>query len=168
MAHQRVEVRPLIFQNSTLCGIEIHRGVLVRSSALDHVRIHGCTIADSALKKCKLFNCLVWNCLLIESEIHETRVQRSSMDSCNVTKSPLALRKFPVEVRKLIFQRCLHTCTNRSPSIIVALRCNKELYPEAIKLYYKLNYFRLLSTTVPVCKFTSANALGHVRKLLIR
>jgi hypothetical protein len=80
------------------------------------------------------------------------------MDGCNVTTSPLAIRKFPPGVREMIFQRCIDTKDNKekynkSPPIIVSLRSDKELYQEAIEVFYKLNLFRLTWKTAPSCKF---------------
>jgi hypothetical protein len=105
---------------------------------------------------------------LTESEVHETKIHSSSMDGCIVTTSPLALRKFPPEIREMIFQRCIDTRDNKSPSIIIALRGDKELYREAIKVFYKLNFFRLTWETAPSRKFLSAHTIGSIKKLLMR
>jgi hypothetical protein len=110
---------------------------------------------------------------LVESDVHETKIHSSSMDGCNVTTSPLALRKFPPEIREMIFQRCIDTKDNKekdnkSPPIIVSLRSDKELYQEAIEVFYKLNFFRLTWKTAPSCKFLSAKAIRSVKKLLLR
>jgi hypothetical protein len=167
MANQGVEVELLIIQNSFLHGIEIRKAV-IRSSSLNYIHIHGSTISDSTLKKCKLFNCIIRDCSLTEYEVHETKIHSSSMDGCIVTTSPLALRKFPPEIREMIFQRCIDTRDNKSPSIIIALRGDKELYREAIKVFYKLNFFKLTWGTAPSCKFLSANTIGSIKKLLMR
>lgn len=52
------------------------------------------------------------------------------------------LRDLPVEIRILIFRKCVwqyHCC--KAPALIEALRGNPLLYQEALEVYYAINEF---------------------------
>lgn len=48
---------------------------------------------------------------------------------------PSTLNKFPPEIREKIFKLCLHW-NGKTPSLIAAMRCNKELYGEVMDIFY--------------------------------
>lgn len=57
------------------------------------------------------------------------------------------MRKIPFELRGMIFKDWLGIKDGKSPVLLIALRGDKELYEQALEVYYKINYFTL--TTDP-------------------
>jgi hypothetical protein len=86
-------------------------------------------------------------------------------NGCAVTTSPLALRKFPAKIRENIFQFCVRIKDQKSPALLIALRGDKEMYQEAINLYYKVNLFTVSNDTVDRCTSLSVKALMSISKL---
>jgi len=78
------------------------------------------------------------------------------------TKSPLSLRRFPPEIRLMIFCDCIHFQDGKTPAILVALRSDSELYYEALQLFYERNYFTLKWPIVDLCRAMSVNALKRI------
>jgi hypothetical protein len=83
------------------------------------------------------------------------------------TKSPLSLRRFPPEIRHMIFCDCVHFKDGKTPAILVALRGDPELYYEALQLFYERNYFTLKWSTVDLYRTMSVNALKNILHLNI-
>ena len=81
--------------------------------------------------------------------------------------SPLALRKLPPEIREMIFRYCVDFTDRKTPPLIVALRGDQELYHEAMKLFYKLNYFTLDKSTAAVCEAMRLNIRQNIQQLKI-
>jgi hypothetical protein len=63
--------------------------------------------------------------------------------------SPNALRRCPPEIRDIIYAHALeepeNIFTNQRPTpvLLVTLRCEEDLYKEALEIYYKVNFFCL-------------------------
>ena len=55
----------------------------------------------------------------------------------------------------------------KTPVILVALRADNELHHEAIKEFYKQNWFRLKQQNFSAAKFMSKNTVWGIRKLYI-
>jgi hypothetical protein len=70
------------------------------------------------------------------------------MDNCAMTSSPPAFQRFPPEVRAMIFGRCIDFRKTKTPILLIALRGDEELYTEAIKIFYKLNWFRAFKASL--------------------
>ncbi len=94
------------FVDSTISGTTLRNTSFV-SCTLNRVEIYGSIISDSTLINCQLSNCTIDYSSVTDSKLHETKIFDSSMDNCTMTLSPLALRKFPPEVRAMIFEDCL-------------------------------------------------------------
>ena len=94
------------FFDSTINGTTL-RNTSFMSCTLHRVEIHGSIISDSILSNCQLSNCTMKYSSVVDSKLHETKIFDCSMDNCTMTMSPLALRKFPQEVRAMIFEDCL-------------------------------------------------------------
>ncbi|KAL5326607.1 hypothetical protein ACEPPN_004294 [Leptodophora sp. 'Broadleaf-Isolate-01'] len=153
-----------VIKKSQLNGTEV-RNTVFMSCNLRHMDLRGCDISLSTLDDCKLSNCTVSECDLVNSALHETKFAKSSMENCKVITSPLALRRFCPELRKLIFERCIHSCDNTSPVLLVALRGDPELYYEAMKCFYRLNKFRLKLANLSDYGGISKKAAGNIRNL---
>ncbi len=89
------------------------------------------------------------------------------MDNCTMTSSPLAFRKFPPEIRAMIFNGCIHFGGFKTPAIIIALRGDKEMYEEDIQIFYKLNLFRVKLQNLPDFEAMSIKAIQGIRRLAI-
>jgi hypothetical protein len=84
-----------------------------------------------------------------------------------VPNTSKGLRTFPTEVREMIFKPCLEGEGN-SPALLVALRGDKELYAEAICLFYKANNTYVLSTkNVNSFRDMSERALESIKKVKV-
>ncbi|CZR54703.1 uncharacterized protein PAC_04587 [Phialocephala subalpina] len=165
----RVEDYPII-ESSTLNG-SLHRRTSFKLCTLRYVEIHCSTISECELDNCKLFNCTVQKSTLAASSLHECRTSSSSMEKCQMTSSPLAFRRFPPELREMIFQGRITNITNnrrRMPKILIALRCDPEMYQETLRCYYKLNSFTVLKSNLPKCLQVSSKALANIEKLKIK
>jgi hypothetical protein len=79
------------------------------------------------------------------------------MEKCKSTTALLDLRKFAPEIREQIFQRCIHASSNWSPEILVAPRSDPDLYHEALRVFYRLNYFEVMGSTVLSCDLILTN-----------
>ncbi|KAF8849578.1 hypothetical protein BDZ45DRAFT_680434 [Acephala macrosclerotiorum] len=165
----RVESYPII-EHSILKG-SLHRRTSFKNCALRYAEIHCSTISDCTVDNCKLFNCTIQKSSLLTSRIHECKTISSSMSHCQTTSSPLAFRRFPAEIREMIFQGCITNATNshkRTPKILIALRCDPEIYQEALRCYYKLNSFTLEQANLSKCSELSLKVLGNIEKLKIK
>jgi hypothetical protein len=63
------------------------------------------------------------------------------MSSAEETKPGNILRKFPREIREEIFKLTVGDWENKMPALIKALRGDREVYLEAMKVFYKINKF---------------------------
>lgn len=101
------------------------------------------------------------------------QITNCTLNDCTVTKSPLAFHRFSEEIKAMIFQYCLawisdkNTMVRKTPKLLVALRCDSHLYPEAIKLFYKHNVFRLNKENFQDCESMSKHALANIVQLQI-
>jgi hypothetical protein len=76
-------------------------------------------------------------------------------------------RTFPPEVREMIFKPCLEGEGN-NPDLLVALRGDRELYAEAICLFYKANNTYVLSTrNVNSFRDMSERSLESIKKVKV-
>ena len=89
------------------------------------------------------------------------------MDNCSMTYSPLAIRKFPPEIRAMIFAGCVDNKGYKTPNLLVALRGDREMYEEAVQIFYGLNWFRVKLLTLPDFVSMSKKAIENIRKLVI-
>jgi len=152
----------------------VFRRADITTCTIKSIQIHNCTILDCQVHHCELFNCTVKNSTIVKSSLHMTsKIINCSLDDCTVTKSPLAFHRFPREIRAMIFQCCLawvsdnNTMVRKTPKLLVALRCDSKLYSEAIKLFYRQNYFRVNKENFLDCKSMSKHALESILNLKI-
>jgi len=149
------------------------RNSTIRNGILRFVEVRSSTIQNSTLYDCKLFNCVVQKSTLTSTQLYETKVkERCMIKGCTAAMSPLALKKLPPEVREMIFRHCVDFTEGKTPPLIVALRGDKKLYREAMRLFYKLNYFTLNTLTAELCRAMGAKAMGatacqNIRQLKI-
>jgi uncharacterized protein YjbI with pentapeptide repeats len=172
-----------IIENSTLSGLTIRKTIL-RNCVLRHVKIHASTISNSlyhctvhtstiseecSLEKCNVLNSTISGCTAIDSDIHESTFTKVKMNRCNITTSPLALRRFPPEIRAMILAYCtLWKCWKpKTPDMILALRGDQQLYQEALRAFHKQNWFRLESGNLSEIELMSTKAIENLSKICI-
>ena len=93
-----------------------------------------------------------------------------------MTLSPLALRKFPPEVRAMIFEDCLDLDNEDGlkmgkkeyPALLSALLCDKAMFQEAMDIAWKVNWHCLCLQYLPNWKLCSSKEIEGIRKLNIR
>ncbi|KAE9378850.1 hypothetical protein N431DRAFT_396722 [Stipitochalara longipes BDJ] len=139
---QGTTIRKTSFIGCTLRHADIF-GSTISGSILSNVKLSNCAIDGSTLNVVRLTNSTVVSSSLVDSKLHETPIANCSMDNCTMTSSPLAFRKFPPEIRSMIFAGCIDFNHRKTPVVLVALRSDKEIYEEAIQIFYKLNWFRV-------------------------
>jgi uncharacterized protein YjbI with pentapeptide repeats len=170
-----------VMESSTLSGIAI-RKIAIKHCVLRYVEIRTSEISNTTLYQCKVYtsmisnssfdNCIIFNstingCTATNSKVHECKFAKLKTNGCTVTTSPLAFRKFSPEIRETIFRDCVDFKDRKTPPLLIALRGDKELYQEAIQLFYKLNFFRLDDRIRERVSTMSANALSTISKLTI-
>ncbi|KAJ5038241.1 uncharacterized protein L3040_007108 [Drepanopeziza brunnea f. sp. 'multigermtubi'] len=172
--------RRTVFLNCTLRNVSIYassltncelRDVKIYTSSIAGGTLDKCDIANSAVSKSTLNYCDVLSSKITTSQItHSTLIKsaptKSAVKACEINMSPPVLRKFPIELRQMMFGYCLQIEEdNKSPALLMALRADKELYPEAIEMFYKLNYFTLNSVTIKTLDDLSPNAVMGIKNL---
>ncbi|PVH82212.1 hypothetical protein DL98DRAFT_620167 [Cadophora sp. DSE1049] len=85
----------------------------------------------------------------------------------SVSTNRASLSKIPFELRDKIFEHCVDIVDGKTPNLMIALRCNKELYPQALDLHFKINYFTLNGITKDFVKNVSPKAIANIRNLCI-
>jgi Pentapeptide repeats (8 copies) len=163
------------FFDSTINGTTL-RNTSFMSCTLNRVEIHGSVISDSILSNCQLSNCTMKYSSVVDSKLHETKIFDCSMDNCTMTMSPLALRKFPPEIRAMIFEDCLdindEECQgidkSNYPALLSALRCDKAMFQEAMDIMSKVNWHCLCLQNLSCFKLWPSKETESIRKLNIR
>ncbi|KAK0100374.1 hypothetical protein ONS95_008328 [Cadophora gregata] len=91
------------------------------------------------------------------------RVEQNS----NVPSNGHSLSSIPFELRDKIFEHCIEIIDGKTPTLMIALRCNKTMYSQALGLYCKYNYFILNRITIKTMKNVSRKAIAKIRNLCI-
>jgi hypothetical protein len=61
--------------------------------------------------------------------------------SAEETKPSITLRRFPAEIRQAIFKLTVGDWEGKTPALIKALRGDREMYLEAMEVFYKINTY---------------------------
>lgn len=88
----------------------------------------------------------------------------------------MALRKFPPEVRAMIFEDCLEISDEDGlkmgkreyPALLSALLCDKAMFQEAMDILWKVNWHCLCLQNLPHVELWSSKEIESIRKLNIR
>jgi hypothetical protein len=101
----------------------------------------------------------------IESKLHEVTLARSKIERCAITTCPLALRKFPPEIREMIFKHCMPEYAPKTPEILIALRGDQGLYHEAIRIYHEINFYTFRPNALAAYDVFPENLAAKIQKL---
>jgi hypothetical protein len=80
---------------------------------------------------------------------------------------PKGLRAFPAEVRNMVY-RAAGSFEGKAPNLIKALRADRELYDEAMKVFLESNTYILCSENGWGFGDMSEEALAGIKKLEIK
>ena len=129
-----------IIEGRTLSGVTI-RKTTSNIFVLRYVEIYTFSILGTTLGCCEICNPIIDEPPAEDTKIHECRFTKPKMQRCKLSTSLLALRKFPLEIRALIFQYPIprKSGSYKTPLILAALRGDSELYHEAIRAIYRQN-----------------------------
>jgi hypothetical protein len=154
-------------RSSTVSSVTSKFAALQLRTPLYKCKVYTSTISDSTLDSCTVFNSTFEACCAIDSKIHECKFAKLKITRCAVSTSPLAFRKFPPEIREMIFKGCLEVVDRKTPILLVALRGDLELYQEAIKLFKRVTAFQLDKKMCARFKTLSDSALSNISMLEI-
>lgn len=111
-----------------------------------NTEIDASKILSTKLDDCQLSNYPLENSSLIDSSEDTFQLALRLKNSSTVTTPSLGLRKLPPGIRELIFKECVLVgacAVRKTPALLVALSGDPGLYHEALKPYYRQNFFRL-------------------------
>ncbi|PVH74573.1 hypothetical protein DL98DRAFT_537358 [Cadophora sp. DSE1049] len=146
----------LTFRRTTFLNTTLHKLSITASTFtccnLVKTNITGSTIKNCTLSNCNISNSTLVDCKLTNSTLHESPFVKSKLSGCHVTTSIVS---------------------GKSPALLVALRGDKELYEQALAVYYQVNYLELESWQsydihANIVKSLSAKARFNVRMLRIK
>ncbi|PMD36812.1 hypothetical protein L207DRAFT_532400 [Hyaloscypha variabilis F] len=145
--------------NSTLKSKTVHKSKLTKCTLI-RITFHNSSITDSILKNCSMYDSIIHTSKLYNCKIYGTQ---------GMLRSQPTLSKFPAEIREIIFELCLaETWTGKTPSLVIALRCQKELYSQALEVFQKMNRFFLRDANrLVLFKSMPETVLSNIRSITI-
>ncbi|KAN0115257.1 hypothetical protein V8E51_004801 [Hyaloscypha variabilis] len=155
--------------NSTLKSKTIHKSKLTKCTLI-RITFHNSSVTDSVLKNCSVYDSIIRTSKLYNCKIYGTQgILRCELDGCKLLPAQPTLSKFPAEIREIIFKLCLaETWTGKTPSLIIALRCQKELYSQALEVFQKTNRFFLRDANrLVLFKSMPETVLSNIRSITI-
>lgn len=87
------------------------------------------TVSGGTIDGLYLSNCAADTCALVNTSLYNCDLVRSSANNCSTIKSPLALRRFPVEIRLTILALVDHK------ELAAAFCCDTSIYDEAKEIF---------------------------------
>ena len=124
------------YENCTIEDASIHlvrfrnnclfRRINISDSLCNNSQFMNSAIRGTILNHCILFDC-TWD-------------EKTTLKHCQTITAPLAFRRFPAEIRALIFEEAVEW-DGKMPNLVVALRGDPQLYREALGRFSKKNEF---------------------------
>jgi uncharacterized protein YjbI with pentapeptide repeats len=155
-----------VMENCTVRCIDIMK-TEIRDCTLHYVEIHSSTIINSKLYNCTIFNSTVKSSELVNTILHESDFEKLKLSGCNITRSPLAFRRFPPELIPEIFKYCVEIENGKVPALLAALRTDTKFYLEAAYLFSKMNFYVLNENTMWKCGKLNKKAIRRILNLKI-
>jgi uncharacterized protein YjbI with pentapeptide repeats len=109
------------FENCTIERSQIHQSKIQGGTAIYFKPIQTTTITNAGSEASKFLNCDIQDSNLSNYHLHQIKFTAGTLVYSQVTKSPLTFRRFPPEVRALIFGNGV------SLQLLVALKTDPEL-----------------------------------------
>ncbi|TVY83822.1 hypothetical protein LSUE1_G001328 [Lachnellula suecica] len=165
-----------IYENSSptpflsFCQIEngaLYDGEIFSSTLTGISSIQSCDIENSLAVHSSSFESTWISCGIHESKLHECEVVDGVLtESVIVSKSAMELRKFPSEIRKIIFSNIVAT-NGVKTSMIAALRPDLLLYGEILESLFQEHFFILSPHNQDDWISISPSVLKRLTKLAI-
>ncbi|KAH8663561.1 hypothetical protein BGZ60DRAFT_70229 [Tricladium varicosporioides] len=147
---QQIRRSPLAFVNLGVIANEVIPQATIRNMKILNCVLAHVTIVDSLVQCCLLRNCKVINSQIEYSSVTYSQYEGTYIDRyCVVkdgqmTESPgrllVSLRRLPPEIRTIIYGQCIDNSIRvgdrKEKKLLKALRCDAQLYPEALRVYY--------------------------------
>jgi len=148
-------IHDCILENAKLDNANISKSTLkcfklssctIANATLIACDIKDCEVRDSTVTDCQLSDSSINNSQISDTTLLRTKYERCSMTGCSTKLSPLALQKFPPEIRDRIFKYSIWQhmrpdgealLKQTTPPIVVALRSHDDLYAEAVRIYQR-------------------------------
>ncbi|KAE9378883.1 hypothetical protein N431DRAFT_460208 [Stipitochalara longipes BDJ] len=127
--------------NPNTLPTSIRSSLFRASSSLSNLTLYNCIFNNVLLRHCIVVNGILHNCILIDCKIRNSVVKK-----CQVVNKPLALRRFPAEIREIIFEYASSAQIGQEgkiPNLVKALLGDQVLYHEAIEAMYKMAFVPL-------------------------
>jgi hypothetical protein len=134
-------------------------------------------IEESESGRSVFANCQIDDCKLCSSTLHECQTSARKKENCVESRAPLALRRFPPEIRAIIFAYSSHfrfsqgnwKQTSRPLKLAAILVVDQELYQELIGPNYtsKVYSSNAIGPSIRI-GFMGNMGLQRIRKLTIR
>ncbi|KAE9378882.1 hypothetical protein N431DRAFT_363591, partial [Stipitochalara longipes BDJ] len=146
----------------------------IQGAIIDNCILRNISLKNTYGQSCYFFNMKIRSSTLQACIIFDCRWDKMTRFSyCQLITELLAFRRFPAEVRALIFREVVEwntgLCSNRSsrmPALIIALRGDPTLYQEALRPFYKTNKFVYFGPN-GLHKHRNAPVLGRIDNLII-
>lgn len=112
----------------------IDSSIFRANSTLNNLILHNCVLNTAVIRDCTVRNGVLHHCILFDCNIKNTVVKH-----CQVINRPLALRRFPAELRMKIFEYVVEDEAKDGsiPALVKALRGDQMLYREVISVLYR-------------------------------
>jgi hypothetical protein len=95
-------------------------------------------------------------------------IKDCELHECELAFERCILEKFPVEIRRMIFELCLQRKRKeRGCALIAALRGHGEIYQEALEVFRKLNSFPFQYGDSEEFKILPSRVVSTIRKIII-
>lgn len=135
-------------ENTGIREVVLRDHCLVRRVEVDTSIANNCQFVYSTLRGInKLHRCVLFDCLV---------GSRTTLNHCQVITATLGFRRFPVEIRVLIFLKAIDW-KGTTPPLVIALRGDPQLYREALEQLYKNNWFTYSWKNFDPRKFAAMN-----------
>jgi uncharacterized protein YjbI with pentapeptide repeats len=162
-----------------LTNVEIHRSQIVNRSKINEKPppISQCRIQTSRVESEEIRDCILNDCKLLVDVAFNVQLQDCMFERApirharglHITRSPLAFRKFPPEIRLLIFAEALaDTWWGKTPHLITALRVDPVLYYEAMEVFISTNSFTLSPRNEKSPQLMSVKAWQNIQHMELR
>jgi hypothetical protein len=142
-----------------MSGAIITNGLIQRCSEIWNAELHRMVVHSS-----DIINSTIARSGLYTSALHKCKLTNNTIRDSEITTSPLALRRFPPEIRQVIFREALGGMVY-TPELIIALRGDPQLYFEALEVLGKTCFFRVSEWNVESRKSMSLGTYETIQNL---
>ncbi|TVY16833.1 hypothetical protein LARI1_G006509 [Lachnellula arida] len=129
--------------------------------------IQSCVIESSLAIYSLGFDSTLSSCGVYESKLHNCEVIGGIKNSVIESKNTLNFRRFPGEIRKMIFLNAIEI-DGLTTGLIAALRPDSLLYSEVLETFYQEYIFVLSDENQEVFKSVSKTSLQRLTKIYLK